>query len=159
MSKLIYTFGSGTAEGLSSQKHLLGGKGAGLAEMSRLGLPVPSGFTITTEVCRAFFSQKGSWPDALHEQLNNAILDLEKKTGKTFGSTTNPLLVSVRSGAPVSMPGMMDTVLNLGLNDNTVVALAQKSNNERFAFDAYARFVKMFGDIVLNIHYSRFTRL
>ena len=159
MSKLIYTFGSGEAEGLSSQKHLLGGKGAGLAEMSRLGLPVPAGFTITTEVCRAFFSQNGTWPEELHAQLDDAILGLEQKTGKSFGSASNPLLVSVRSGAPVSMPGMMDTVLNLGLNDNTVVALAQKSNNERFAYDAYARFVKMFGDIVLNIHYSRFTRL
>ena len=158
MTKYIYTFGSGTAEGLSSQKSLLGGKGAGLAEMCRLGLPVPDGFTITTEVCRSFFINEGSWPEELPQQLEEAIADLEQKTGKQFGSHESPLLVSVRSGAPVSMPGMMDTVLNLRLNDDTVHALAQKSQNERFAFDAYRRFIKMFGDIVLNIHYSRFTR-
>jgi pyruvate,orthophosphate dikinase len=158
MTKYIYTFGSGTAEGLSSQKHLLGGKGAGLAEMCRLGLPVPPGFTITTEVCRSFFSEDGDLPEGLQEELDAAILQLEERSGKQFASSESPLLVSVRSGAPVSMPGMMDTVLNLGLNDETVRALAQKSQNERFAFDAYRRFVKMFGDIVLNIHYSRFTR-
>ena len=159
MTKFIYSFGAGTAEGSITDKPLLGGKGAGLAEMSRLGLPVPPGCTITTEVCRSFFQNDGTWPENFEHELREALILLETRTEKKLGSSEAPLMVSVRSGAPVSMPGMMDTVLNLGLNDETVVALAQKSNNERFAFDAYRRFVKMFGDIVLNIHYSRFPRV
>jgi pyruvate, orthophosphate dikinase len=158
MAKYIYAFGGGTAEGDASLKNLLGGKGAGLAEMCSLGLPVPPGFTITTDVCLSFFSQSNDWPEGLTEQLQTALQNLEVETGKGFGSIENPLLVSVRSGAPVSMPGMMDTILNLGLNPTTTEALAQQTGNRRFAYDAYRRFVKMFGDVVLGIHYARFSR-
>ena len=155
----IYFFGDGEAEGDGSMKTLLGGKGAGLAEMTRLGLPVPPGFTVTTQACSWFFEHDKVWPDGLRAEVVEAVNRLSKETGKEFGSPDNPLLVSVRSGAAVSMPGMMDTVLNLGLNDTTVVALAEQSGNARFAWDSYRRFVQMFGDVVLNIHYTRFSKV
>lgn len=158
MTKLTYNFGDGTADGSAALKHLLGGKGANLAEMSRLGLPVPPGFTITTESCISFFKNKGGWPKGLEKEIEASLALLEKRTSREFGSKTSPLLVSVRSGAPVSMPGMMDTILNLGLNDETVEALAKQTGNPLFAYDAYRRFVKMFGDVVLGIHYARFNQ-
>lgn len=158
MSKFVYNFGDNTADGSASDKQLLGGKGANLAEMSTLGLPVPPGFTITTEVCMAFFNAGGTWVDGLANDIRGALQLLETRTGKGFGSSSNPLLVSVRSGAPVSMPGMMDSILNLGLNDSTVEGLATQTGNPRFAYDAYRRFVKMFGDVVLGVHYSLFNR-
>jgi len=158
-SKWIYGFGSGAADGDGSMHAILGGKGAGLAEMTRLGLPVPPGFTITTEACVWFFQHGEAWPDELLAELPGAIAQLEERQGRSFGDASAPLLVSVRSGAAVSMPGMMDTVLNLGLNDVTVQALAQQSGNERFAWDSYRRFITMFGDVVLGIHYTRFTRI
>jgi pyruvate,orthophosphate dikinase len=145
--KWVYLF----QEGNASMRDLLGGKGAGVAEMTRAGLPVPPGFTITTEACNAYYSSKQRFPDGLWEQVTDALKDIEKKTGRTFGDAGNPLLVSVRSGAKFSMPGMMDTVLNLGLNDDTAQGLAAQSNDERFAFDAYRRFIQMFGKIVLDI--------
>ena len=154
----IYAFGDGTADGTGSMKSLLGGKGAGLAAMTALGLPVPPGFTLTTRACTHFFAHDASWPDGLGDELDAALSQLEARTGKTLGGGDNPLLVSVRSGAAVSMPGMMDTVLNLGLNDDTVLALAERSGNPRFAWDSYRRFVQMYGDVVLGIHYTRFGR-
>ena len=154
----IYHFGAGKAEGSAADKALLGGKGAGLAEMSRLGLPVPPGFTVTTEACQHFFKYGGQWPENLESDIANAVAQLEQLTQKGFGSGQNPLLVSVRSGAPVSMPGMMDTILNLGLNDETVNAIATHSGHERFAWDAYRRFVRMFGDVVFNISHNKFAR-
>src|SRR5262245_21534709 len=132
-------------------KPLLGGKGANLAEMCRIGLPVPPGFTITTEVCTYYYEHKRSYPAALKAQMEAGIATIERLTGKTFGDLRNPLLVSVRSGARDSMPGMMDTILNLGLNDQTVEALATKTNNPRFAWDCYRRFVQMYGDVVLGV--------
>ena len=158
MNKWIYHFGAGRAEGNISLKNILGGKGAYLADMSALGLPVPAGFTITTEVCNHYFHQNSMWPDGLQDDLEKAIAALEETSGKKFGCLENPLLVSVRSGAPVSMPGMMDTILNLGLNDDTTKALAQKTGNEKFAYDSYRRFIKMFGDVVLKIPYGKFSR-
>ncbi len=158
MSKWIYHFGSGSAEGNMALKNILGGKGACLAEMSSLGLPVPAGFTITTDVCNHYFHQDSNWPEGLQENLDQSIVAIEEKSGKRFGSTKNPLLVSVRSGAPVSMPGMMDTILNLGLNDDTTKALAEQTGNEKFAYDAYRRFIKMFGDVVLKISYGKFSK-
>lgn len=153
-SKLIYTFGNGTAEGKGNQKELLGGKGANLAEMSSLGLPVPPGFTITTDVCRAYHKNNQHSPAELEAQIKTALAWVEKQVGKTFGSTDKPLLVSVRSGAPASMPGMMDTILNLGLNDETVAALATQSGNARFAYDSYRRFIQMYSGVVLELdHY------
>ena len=132
-------------------KPLLGGKGANLAEMSRIGLPVPPGFTITTEVCTYYYANKRTYPAALRAQMEAGVASIEKQTGKKFGDLKNPLLVSVRSGARDSMPGMMDTILNLGLNDQTVEALAAKTGNERFAWDCYRRFVQMYGDVVLGV--------
>jgi len=157
--KHVYTFGAGKAEGSGTDKALLGGKGAGLAQMTLLGLPVPPGFTITTETCTAFFHAGGTWPQALQAQVDQGLDFVESLTDKRFGEPENPLLFSVRSGAAVSMPGMMDTVLNLGLNDRTVLGLARKSGNPAFAWDSYRRFVTMFGDVVLGIHYSRFARV
>jgi pyruvate, orthophosphate dikinase len=157
-TQYVYTFGGGTAEGDGKMKAELGGKGAGLAEMCNLGLPVPPGFTIATSACRHFFGNGESWPDSLWADALAGVAGVEALTGKQFGGTTNPLLFSVRSGAPVSMPGMMDTVLNLGLNDQTVEALAVRSGNPRFAWDSYRRFTAMFGDVVLGIHYTRFAR-
>src|SRR5512144_274975 len=152
MAKYVYTFGNGKAEGAGNQKELLGGKGAGLAEMNRLGIPVPPGFTITTEVCTHYYQNGGGFPSGLEAQVKAAIAHIERSVGGArFGDETEPLLVSVRSGARVSMPGMMDTVLNLGMNDRTVEGLAARSGNPRFAWDSYRRFVAMFGDVVLGM--------
>lgn len=149
--KYVYYFGNGKADGNGSMKALLGGKGANLAEMTRIGLPVPPGFTITTEVCTYYYQNKKTYPKDLERQIFEAIGRLEKTLGKTFGGTDNPLLVAVRSGARDSMPGMMDTILNLGLNDQTVEGLAKISNNERFAYDCYRRFIQMYGDVVMGV--------
>ena len=150
-TKHVYHFGGGKADGRADMKTLLGGKGANLAEMANLGIPVPPGFTIDTKVCAYFIEHRGKYPEKLESQVRSGIRRMEKLTGKKFGSRTNPLLVSVRSGAAISMPGMMDTVLNLGLNDETVEGLAKKSGNERFAWDSYRRFVQMYGDVVLGM--------
>ena len=149
MSKWVYTFGNGKAEGDASMRNLLGGKGANLAEMNKVGLPVPPGFTVTTEVCTYYYNNNKTYPSDLKDQVREAVADVEKIMGKKFADANNPLLFSVRSGARVSMPGMMDTVLNLGLNDETVQALAKASGSERFAYDSYRRFLQMFSDVVL----------
>ena len=149
--KLVYQFGAGGSDGAAHLGELLGGKGAGLAEMSSLGIPVPPGFTITTEVCNAYFELGRRYPEELAKQVSTGIAHVEAAVGSKFGDTDNPLLVSVRSGARVSMPGMMDTVLNLGLNDETVEGLARRSGNARFAYDSYRRFVQMYGDVVLGM--------
>lgn len=138
----VYAFGKKT-DGDTTMRELLGGKGANLAEMASIGLPVPPGFTITTEVCTHYTQTKGQYPAELAGQVKAAVQTVEKEQGKTFGSKDNPLLFSVRSGARESMPGMMDTILNLGLNDETVKALAEKSGNPRFAYDCYRRFIQM----------------
>ncbi len=149
--KLVYLFGDGQADGDGAMKNLLGGKGAGLAELSRLGIPVPPGFTITTEVCNAFYALGGHTPEGLDQAARDGMTHIAETMGMGFGDAKNPLLVSVRSGARVSMPGMMDTVLNLGLNDITVQGLAQRSGDARFAYDSYRRFVAMYGDVVLGL--------
>jgi pyruvate,orthophosphate dikinase len=154
--KMIYRFGKGTAEGDASQRELLGGKGANLAEMSTIGLPVPPGFTITTRVCAAYHDAGNKLPAGLMDQVHKSVASVEAETGKEFGSPTNPLLLSVRSGAAHSMPGMMDTVLNLGLNDKTCEALAAASDNPRFAYDAYRRLINMFGDVVMELKHEYF---
>ncbi len=151
MAKWVYSFGGGKAEGKAKMRDLLGGKGANLAEMSNLGLPVPPGFTITTAVCTHFYESGKSYPKDLKKQVEAALARLGKLAGKRFGDRKNPLLVSVRSGARASMPGMMDTVLNLGLNDETVAALAKSSNDRRFAYDSYRRFIQMYSDVVLGV--------
>ncbi|KAA0256599.1 MAG: pyruvate, phosphate dikinase [Acidobacteria bacterium] len=150
-TKFVYAFGNGTADGDGSQKALLGGKGANLAEMARIGLPVPPGFTITTEVCTFFYSHGNTYPKGLDREVAQHLARVEKALGKRFGDPKNPLLVSVRSGARASMPGMMDTILNLGLNDVTVEGLSAASGNPRFAWDCYRRFVAMYGDVVLGL--------
>ncbi len=151
-TKYVYTWGAGKADGNGTMKALLGGKGANLAEMTRIGLPVPAGFTITTEVCTYFYDNKLTYPVELQGQIEAGVKNMEKLMGAKFGDTTKfPLLVSVRSGARESMPGMMDTILNLGLNDETVVAVAKATNNERFAWDCYRRFVQMYGDVVMGV--------
>ena len=149
--KNVYSFGAGKADGDGSQKALLGGKGANLHEMTRIGLPVPPGFTITTEVCAYYSENKMKYPAGLKEEVAVAVTKLEKQMGKKFGDTKNPLLVSVRSGARESMPGMMDTILNLGLNDETTQSLATKTGNPRFAWDCYRRFLQMYGDVVMGV--------
>ncbi len=154
--KYVYFFGGGKAEGQAAMKQLLGGKGANLAEMSSLGIPVPPGFTITTEVCDLYYKLGERYPEGLDGEIDANIAKLEKVTGKTFGRGPNPLLVSVRSGAAVSMPGMMDTVLNLGLNDGTLRAMIELTGNERFVWDAYRRFMQMFGDVVLGMEHEHF---
>ena len=156
MTQWVYGFGGGSADGESSMKNLLGGKGANLAEMSSLGLPVPPGFTITTEACVHYFSNGQSYPDALTDQVKAGLEKVEAITGKTFGDVKNPLLVSVRSGARASMPGMMDTVLNLGLNDQTVEGLAALSGDRRFALDSYRRFITMYCNVVLGLSHDDF---
>ena len=156
MTKWVYNFGIGTADGRADMKNLLGGKGANLAEMSNLGLPVPPGFTITTEVCTHFYANGKKYPDGLMDQVAQSVATIEKELGKTFGDEKNPLLVSVRSGARASMPGMMDTILNLGLNDRTVEGLAVSSGDARFAYDSYRRFIQMFSNVVLEIHHHNF---
>ncbi len=159
MTKWVYRFGDGAAEGRADMKNLLGGKGAGLAEMSNLGLPVPPGFTITTEVCTYFYAHEKSYPTDLRDRVTDGLAALERSLGARFGDANNPLLVSVRSGARVSMPGMMDTVLNLGLNDQAVVGLARKSRDERFAYDSYRRFIQMYGQVVLGVDHHHFEEL
>ncbi len=159
MPKWVYQFNSSNCEGTVSQKPLLGGKGANLAEMGKLGLPVPPGFTITTEVCNEFYKNNQKYPDDLKVQVEDAIRNIEKILGKNFGDVNNPLLVSVRSGARVSMPGMMDTVLNLGLNDKTVLGLIKKTNNETFAYDSYRRFIQMYSNVVLDVDHHNFEDL
>ena len=149
MSKWVYTIGNGQAEGDASMRNLLGGKGANLAEMNKVGLPVPPGFTVTTEVCTYYYNNNHQYPADLKDQVREAVAGVEKIMGKKFADANNPLLFSVRSGARVSMPGMMDTVLNLGLNDETVKALAKASGSERFAYDSYRRFLQMFSDVVM----------
>ena len=155
-TKYVYFFGNGKAEGRSGMKELLGGKGAGLAEMTNLGIPVPAGFTISTAACVAYFKNKKKYPPGLWNQVQQYMKRLESSMGLGFGDAVNPLLVSVRSGARASMPGMMDTVLNLGLNDQTVQGLMRKTHNERFAYDAYRRFITMFGPVVMGLKRERF---
>jgi pyruvate,orthophosphate dikinase len=155
----VYTFGGGKAEGRADMRNLLGGKGAGLAEMANLGLPVPPGFTITTEVCSYFYQHGKQYPPELEAQVEAAFGHVARVTGKIFGDRENPLLVSVRSGGRASMPGMMDTVLNLGLNDETVEALAKKSGDRRFAYDSYRRFITMYSDVVLGVGHHHFEEI
>ncbi|WP_417515622.1 pyruvate, phosphate dikinase [Minwuia sp.] len=160
MTQWVYSFGDGSAEGRADMKNLLGGKGANLAEMSNIGLPVPPGFTITTEVCTHYTDHEGAFPDGLAEQVSAAIARVGEQVGAGFGDADNPLLVSVRSGARASMPGMMDTVLNLGLNDQTVEGLAASAGGERrFALDSYRRFIQMYGDVVLGVDHAGFEDL
>ena len=154
--KWVYHFGDGSAEGTAKMKNLLGGKGANLAEMSNFGIPVPPGFTITTDVCSAFYDNNKNYPESLFGQVDEAVRFIEEKVGAKFGNNEVPLLVSVRSGARVSMPGMMDTVLNLGLNDETVVGLAKWSADERFAYDSYRRFIQMYADVVMGVEHHDF---
>ena len=157
--KWVYAFGGGKGAGRPGMRNLLGGKGAGLAEMASLGLPVPPGFTITTEVCAYFYGNGETYPKDLKPQVELALAEIGRITGKRFGDGENPLLVSVRSGARASMPGMMDTVLNLGLNDVTVAALAEKSGDKRFAYDSYRRFITMYSDVVLGISHHHFEEI
>jgi pyruvate,orthophosphate dikinase len=159
MARWVYSFGDGRAEGKAGDKNLLGGKGANLAEMSSLGLPVPPGFTITTEVCTHYYAHGKSYPAELKGQVEGALAEIGRVTGKAFGDPENLLLVSVRSGARASMPGMMDTVLNLGLNDVTVEALGRESGDERFAWDSYRRFIQMFCDVVLELDHEVFEEI
>ncbi|HEX9810221.1 MAG TPA: pyruvate, phosphate dikinase, partial [Alphaproteobacteria bacterium] len=159
MTKWVYGFGDGRAEGTAAMKELLGGKGANLAEMAALGLPVPPGFTLTTEVCTWFTAHGRTYPDGLEAEVAAALARLEAATGRRFGDAENPLLLSVRSGARASMPGMMDTVLNLGLNPGTVAGLAAAANDARFAWDAYRRFVQMYAGVVLGIDHGHFEDL
>ena len=158
MSQLVYFFGQGTAEGTRDMKAVLGGKGANLAEMTNLGIPVPPGFTIACELC-ARYLEGGAYPAELREQVAQSVSKLEQATGRRFGDATAPLLVSVRSGSPVSMPGMMETILNLGLNDDTVAALERATGNGRFAWDSYRRFLQMYGDVVLGVPSADFEHL
>src|SRR4051794_1309307 len=154
--KWVYTFGDGKAEGKAGLRDLLGGKGANLAEMANLGLPVPPGFTIPTSVCTYFYAHDKTYPKDLEGQVEKALEHVAKLTGKGFGDAKDPLLVSVRSGGRASMPGMMDTVLNLGLNDKTVEALAIMSGDRRFAYDSYRRFITMYSDVVLGFEHHHF---
>ena len=159
MKKYVYQFGPGGADGDGKMKDTLGGKGAGLAEMCRANLPVPPGFTISTDVCNIYFENKNRVPEEIHKEMLQALDTLQKQMGQNLGDTENPLLVSVRSGAKFSMPGMMDTVLNLGLNDKTVLSLEKKSGNPRFAYDCYRRFIQMFGNVVLDIEKHDFDEI
>ncbi|QQR79477.1 MAG: pyruvate, phosphate dikinase [Deltaproteobacteria bacterium] len=159
MTKFVYFFGANKTEGTGKMKELLGGKGAGLAEMTSLGIPVPAGFTITTEVCTYFNENKNTYPTTLEDEVSKVLKLLEEAMGTKFGDASNPLLLSVRSGARVSMPGMMDTVLNLGLNDETVEGLAKKTGNPRFAYDSYRRFIQMFSDVVLDVDHAHFEKI
>jgi pyruvate, orthophosphate dikinase len=159
MKKYVYAFGGGTADGDGKMKDVLGGKGAGLAEMSRAGVPVPPGFTISTEVCNIYFQNKNSVPKEISQEIAQELANLEAKMGKKLGDASDPLLLSVRSGAKFSMPGMMNTILNLGLNDKTVEGLAKKSANPRFAYDCYRRFIQMFGEVALDIEMHKFDHI
>src|SRR5438067_2313407 len=153
-TRFVYDFDEASEGG----KELLGGKGAGLAEMTALGVPVPAGFTVTTDACRAYMTGVGELPDGLEEEIDGHLAALEEKSGKRFGDSDDPLLVSVRSGAAVSMPGMMDTILNLGLNDEAVEGLASRTDNPRFARDSYRCLVQMYGEVVDGIDAARFER-
>ncbi len=155
----VYSFGGGTADGDGKMKDVLGGKGAGLAEMSRAGLPVPAGFTIATHVCNDYFSGGRKIPEKVMDEIRKALKKLEKEMGQKLGDPSNPLLLSVRSGAKFSMPGMMNTILNLGLNDTTTAGLAAKSGNPRFAYDCYRRFIQMFGEVALEIDMAKFDHI
>jgi len=159
MKKYVYSFGGGRADGDGKMRDVLGGKGAGLAEMSKAGVPVPPGFTISTEVCTLFFENDNKVPREVDEQIHNALEKLEKEMGKKLGAGDDPLLVSVRSGAKFSMPGMMNTILNLGLNDESTEALARKTGNARFAYDCYRRFIQMFGEVALRIDMEKFDHI
>src|SRR5438552_12165178 len=159
MSKYVYFFGGGRADGRADMRNLLGGKGAGLAEMANLGLPVPPGFTITTPVCTHYYANQNTYPEELESEVAGALAEVGRITGKAFGDASNPLLVSVRSGARASMPGMMDTVLNLGLNDETVEAVARQSGDRRFAYDSYRRFITMYSDVVLGVDHHHFEEI
>src|SRR5438270_1200252 len=152
MTRYVYDFDEPSAGG----RELLGGKGIGLAEMTQLGVPVPAGFTVTTDACREYMQNGKTLPDGLETEIQNHLRTLEEKTGKRFGDPENPLLVSVRSGAAVSMPGMMDTILNLGLNDESVQGLAAGTGNPRFAYDSYRRLIQMYGEVVEGIDSDRF---
>jgi len=157
MKKYLYFFGGKKTEGNGKLKDILGGKGANLAEMAKLGLPVPPGFTVSTEVCRVFYENKMKFPTKLQKEFLAYVRKLETASGKKFGDVNNPLLVSVRSGSKFSMPGMMDTILNLGLNDQTVRTLIKLTNNESFVYDCYKRLLMMFGNVVLDIERKIFT--
>ena len=157
--KWVYTYGAGKAEGDRTMRNLLGGKGVGLHDMCSIGVPVPPGFTITTEVCTYYYDHDKQYPKRLAGDVQAGMKHIENIVGKKFGDEADPLLVSVRSGARVSMPGMMDTILNLGLNDKTVVGLHTKTGNERFAYDSYRRFIQMFGDIVMGVPHAEFEKV
>ena len=159
MPKYVYAFGGSRSEGKAAMKNLLGGKGSNLAEMTNLGVPVPAGFTLTTEVCTYYNQHKRQYPASLKGEVAKHLGITETKMGKNFGDKRNPLLMSVRSGARVSMPGMMDTVLNIGLNDTTIQGLISATGNERFAWDAYRRFVNMYGDVVLGVPHEKFEHI
>src|SRR5476651_2035702 len=159
MTQWVYSFGDGKAEGDAGMKNLLGGKGANLAEMSNLGLPVPPGFTITTEVCTFFYQNAKTYPAGLEANVNAALAAVEAQVWRKFAAAENPLLVSVRSGARVSMPGMMDTVLNLGLNAATAAGLAELTGDARFAYDSYRRFIQMYSDVVLGVDHGLFEEI
>ncbi len=159
MTKWVYSFGAGHNEGGADMRNLLGGKGANLAEMANIGLPVPPGFTLTTEVCTAFYQNQRKYPNDLGGQVHEALDQLQKAQALKFGDKHKPLLVSVRSGARVSMPGMMDTVLNLGLNDVTVEGLGEAADDPRFAWDSYRRFIQMYGSVVLGVDHHRFEEI
>ncbi|MFC1795432.1 PEP/pyruvate-binding domain-containing protein, partial [Planctomycetota bacterium] len=154
--KRVYFFGGGKAEGNATMKVLLGGKGANLAEMTNIGVPVPAGFTIATKVCKEYTKSKGKWPKGLEKEVDLNLAKLEKAMNAKLGDPNKPLLVSVRSGAAVSMPGMMDTVLNLGLNDDVIEGIIKKTGNPRFAYDIYRRFIDMFGDVVMGCDHEYF---
>ena len=155
----MYFFSADKAEGSQEMKPLLGGKGAGLAEMARIGIPVPPGFTIITKTCKEFEANGNKIPKFIMDEVHKNLEELEKKMGKKLGDPEEPLLVSVRSGAAISMPGMMDTVLNLGLNQKTLEGMIKKTNNPRFGWDAYRRFIQMFGDIVMEIQHKLFEEI
>ena len=155
MTKFVYSFKEGNAD----MRNLLGGKGANLAEMTNLGLPIPQGFTVTTEACTDYYNNGKKISDDIQAQIFEALKELEKIQGKTFGDINDPLLVSVRSGARASMPGMMDTILNLGLNDEAVEGFANKTGNPRFAYDSYRRFIQMYSDVVMEVNKSFFEKI
>src|SRR6516162_7328250 len=154
--KFVYSFGSGTADGRADMKELLGGKGANLAEMSVIGIPVPPGFTITTEVCAVYYDRDRRLPEEVKPQVEAALARMEQAVGKKFGDPADPLLVSVRSGAALSMPGMMNTILNLGLTDVSAEGLAKKTGNARFAYDSYRRVIDMFGSTAMGVEHEDF---
>ena len=156
MKKYVYFFGNGKAEGDKNMKFILGGKGANLAEMTNLGIPVPGGFTISTEVCQYYYNNGKKYPTELKAQMDQSLKKLENLTGKKFGDAKNPLLVSVRSGAAASMPGMMDTILNLGLNEKVVAGMVEKTGNARFVWDSYRRFMQMYCNVVENLEHEKF---